>query len=97
MLNINNEFNSNAQAGEDCGMRIVTKFQSEELEIIKIYISLGFTITVEIFRDPEGYKSLANNSFPQHDDLLGIGIHKNKKESVILAINDLRKLMTASR
>ncbi|MEH7481196.1 hypothetical protein V7157_08775 [Neobacillus drentensis] len=76
-------------------MRIVTKVKSEELEIIKIYISLGFTITVEIFTVPEGYKSLANNSFPQHDELLGTGVHKNKKESVKLAIKDLRELMEA--
>ncbi|MGF6952411.1 hypothetical protein QF028_004916 [Neobacillus sp. B4I6] len=48
-------------------MGIVTKVKNEELEIIKIYISLGFTITIEIFTVPEGYKSLANNSFPQHD------------------------------
>ncbi|MEH7505581.1 hypothetical protein V7152_27035 [Neobacillus drentensis] len=76
-------------------MRIVTKVKCDELEIIKIYISYGFTITVEIFTVPEGYKSLATNSFLLHDDLIGSGFHVNKKESAKLALKELRELMEA--
>ena len=38
-------------------MRMVTKEKFDELEIIQIYINNSFTITVEIFTVPEGYKS----------------------------------------
>jgi len=74
-------------------MRVVTKFKIDELEIIKIYTGKSLTITVEIFTVPVGYKSFATNSFECHDSLTGIGFHKDKKESVKLAINDLRHLM----
>ena len=77
-------------------MRIVTKRKCDELEILKIYIDKSFTITVEIFTVPEGYKSFANNSLHHHFDLLGSGIHVNKKESVKLAVKDLRELMEAN-
>ncbi|WHY66751.1 hypothetical protein [Neobacillus sp. SuZ13] len=74
-------------------MRVVTKFKIDALEIIKIYTGKSLTITVEIFTVPEGYKSFATNSYECHDSLTGIGFHKGKKESVKLAINDLRHLM----
>jgi hypothetical protein len=82
-------------SGEDDCMRIVSKVKMPELEIIKIYIDRGFTMTVEIFKVPGGYKSFANNSFHHHYDLLGSGFHKNKKESVKLSIKHLRELMAA--
>ncbi|MCM3117547.1 hypothetical protein M3610_19950 [Neobacillus sp. MER 74] len=80
--------------GEDDGMRVVTKLKMDELEIIKIYTGKSLTITVEIFTVPDGYKSLATNSYHCHDSLTGIGLHKDKKESAKLAIKDLRDLMT---
>ena len=78
-------------------MRVVTKFKIDELEIIKIYTGKSLTITVEIFTVPDGYKSLATNSYDCHDSLTGIGFHKDKKESTKLAVNDLRALMAAFR
>ena len=74
-------------------MKIVTISKCDELEIIKIYTGTSLTFTVEAFKVPGGYKSFANNSYSQHDDLLGTGFHMNKKESVQLSINDLRELM----
>jgi hypothetical protein len=74
-------------------MRIVSKVKTPELEIIKIFIDKSYIITVETFTVPEGYKSFANNSFHHHFDLLGSGFHKSKKESVKLAVKDLRELM----
>lgn len=76
-------------------MRIVSKVKSDELEIFKIYIDKSYTITVEIFTVPDGYKCFANNSLHHHYDLLGSGVHVNKKESVELAIKDLYELMEA--
>jgi len=76
-------------------MRMVTKEKFDELEIIQIYINNSFTITVEIFTVPEGYKSFANNSIFHHYNLLGSGYHENKKESMDLAIKDLYELMEA--
>jgi hypothetical protein len=74
-------------------MRIVTEINSDDLEIRKMYIDNSFTIIVEIFTVPEGYKSFARNSFLHHGDLLGSGFHENKEESINLAIKDLRELM----
>ncbi|WP_144555994.1 hypothetical protein [Bacillus sp. X1(2014)] len=74
-------------------MKVVTKFKIDELEIIKIYTGKSLTITVEIFTVPDGYKSFATNSYESHDSLTGIGFHKDKKQSVKLAVNDLHHLM----
>lgn len=79
----------------DYCMRFVTKVKSDELEIIKIYIDNSLTYTVETFTVPGGYKSFANNSYLHHYDLLGIGFHVTKEQSVELAIQDLRKLIAA--
>ncbi|WP_231507864.1 hypothetical protein [Bacillus sp. UNC41MFS5] len=38
-------------------------------------------------------KALQINSFHHHYELLGSGVHKNKKESVKLAVKHLRDLM----
>lgn len=80
---------------EDDYMRVITKVKCDELEIIKIYTGTSLTITVEIFTVPDGYKSIATNSFHCHDSLTGAGFHKDKKESSKLAIKDLHKLMAA--
>lgn len=74
-------------------MRTVSRNYGDELEIRKMYIDNSFTIIVEIFTVPEGYKSFARNSFLHHGELLGSGFHVNKEESVNLAINDLQVLM----
>ncbi|MBT2726364.1 hypothetical protein J7E63_05335 [Bacillus sp. ISL-75] len=74
-------------------MRIVSETYGEELEIRKMYIDNSFTIIVEIFTVPEGYKSFARNSYLHHDELSGSGFHENKEESVNLAVNDLYELM----
>ena len=74
-------------------MKIVSEIYGEELEIRKMYIDNSFTIIVEIFTVPEGYKSFARNSFLHHGDLCGSGFHENKEESVNIAIKDLYELM----
>ena len=79
--------------GKDYGMKVVTKFKCAELEVINIYIEKGITIRVEIFVVPDGYKSFATDPLQFHDSLTGAGFHKDKKESVKLAIDDLRELM----
>ncbi|MBT2738094.1 hypothetical protein [Bacillus sp. ISL-7] len=76
-------------------MRIVSEIYGEELEIRKMYIDNSFTIIVEIFTVPEGYKSFARNSYLHHYDLSESGSHENKEESVNLAVQDLRELMAA--
>jgi hypothetical protein len=76
-------------------MRIVSEINSDELEIRKMYIDNSFTIIIEIFTVPEGYKSFARNSFIHQGDILGSGFDENKEESVNLAIKDLRELMVA--
>ncbi|MBT2701030.1 hypothetical protein J7E79_27445 [Bacillus sp. ISL-40] len=74
-------------------MRIKLELYGDELEIRKMYIDNSFTIIVEVFTVPEGYKSFARNSYLHHGDLLGSGFHENKEESINLAINDLHEWM----
>lgn len=74
-------------------MKTRTKTYGDELEIVELYISKALTITVETFKDPSGYKSFARNSYLHHEDLLGLGVHTDKEESLQLAIMDLEDLM----
>jgi hypothetical protein len=74
-------------------MRIRTKTYDDNLEIIDMTVNAALTITVEIFKVPEGFKSFARNSNIHHDDLLGLGVHKDKKESMELAIKELLEQM----
>jgi hypothetical protein len=48
---------------------------------------------VEPFKVPEGYKSFATNSYIHHDSLVSGGTHKDKQESIKMAVKDLRVLM----
>ncbi|MEH7076561.1 hypothetical protein V7089_21850 [Neobacillus drentensis] len=73
----------------------MTKVKCDELEVIKMYISSGFIITVEIFTVPGGYKSFANCSFIQPDYLIGTGFHSTKKGSVMLAVKEFHGLLLA--
>jgi hypothetical protein len=74
-------------------MKIKSKSYGKELEIVKIIIDKTLRITIEVFTVPEGYKSFARNSYLHHDALLGGGTHEDKKESIKLAVADLRQLM----
>jgi hypothetical protein len=74
-------------------MQITSKSYGDELEIVKIPINKALTITVEVFKVPEGYKSVATNSFIHHYDLQGIGAHEDKNESMELAIKELHEQM----
>lgn len=75
-------------------MKITSKKYGEELEIFTFKYTPGLSISVESFKVPEGYKSFAFSSKPAHENLTGCGFHKNKNESVQLAITDIRQLMT---
>jgi hypothetical protein len=48
---------------------------------MKMKGSAGFTITVEVFMVPDGYKSFARNNFFHHYDLEGYGVHKDNKKA----------------
>ena len=72
-------------------MRTRTKTYDDDLEIVNMTVNAPLTITVEIFKVSEGFKSFARNSNIHHDDLLGSGVHKDKKESMDLAIKDLHE------
>ncbi|MCM3118450.1 hypothetical protein M3610_24895 [Neobacillus sp. MER 74] len=74
-------------------MRVVTKFKCDELETIKIYTGTRLSISVDIFAIPDGYKSFATSSLLCHDSLTGAGFHQDKKESVKLAVKDLRQMI----
>jgi hypothetical protein len=74
-------------------MKIKSKSYGDELEIVKIPINKTLTITVEVFKVPDGYKSIAMNSFIHHYDLQGFGAHEDKNESIELAIKDLHEQM----
>lgn len=74
-------------------MKTRTKTYGDGLEIVTIAMDAALTITVEIFKVPDGYKSFARNSYIHHDDLLGAGFHKDKNESRELAIKELHELM----
>ncbi|MCL6573202.1 MAG: hypothetical protein K6T88_16215 [Bacillus sp. (in: Bacteria)] len=74
-------------------MKIKSKSYGEELEIVTIRINQALSITVEAFKVPEGYKSFATNSYIHHDSLVGGATHKDKQESIKMAVQDLRVLM----
>ncbi len=74
-------------------MRMTSKSYGEELEIRKYYIRNSQTITVEIFKVTEGYKSFAYSSSIHHYDLTGAGYHEEIEQSIELAIADLQELM----
>lgn len=74
-------------------MRTSTKTYGDDLEIIEITVNAALTITVEVFKVSEGFKSFARNSYIHHDDLLGSGVHKDKNESMELAIKELQEHM----
>jgi hypothetical protein len=74
-------------------MKITSKSYGDKLEIVKIPINKALTITVDVFMVPEGYKSIATNSFIHHDDLQGIGAHEDKNESMEFSIKELHEQM----
>ncbi|CRK80181.1 hypothetical protein [Neobacillus massiliamazoniensis] len=70
-------------------MRTRTKSYGDDLEIREITVNKALTITIEIFKVPEGFKSFARNSYIHHDHLLGAGLHEDKEGSVEFAIKEL--------
>jgi hypothetical protein len=74
-------------------MKPKSKSYGDELEIIKYPINKALTITVEVFKVPEGYKTIAMNSYIHHYYLEGSGAHEDKNESIELAIKDLQEQM----
>lgn len=74
-------------------MKIVSKKINDELEIINYYVQKDLTIIVEVYKVPEGYRSIAYNTIFEHDDLEGNGTHTSKESCVELAIKDLRNGM----
>jgi hypothetical protein len=74
-------------------MRTRTKTYGEDLEIIEIAVNAALTITVEVFKVHQGFKSFARNSNIHHDDVLGTGVHNDKNESMELALKELHEQM----
>lgn len=74
-------------------IKMVTKSYGNDIEIIKFKADNTFTVTVEIFKGPEGFNSFAYNSIVHHYDLSGNGKHKEKKASIQIALKDLSNLM----
>lgn len=65
-------------------------------EIIKVRFNIRTNITVEIFEHPTYYCSCAESPYRRHREpgVFGIGEHKDKETSVVLAIDSLYHEMT---
>ena len=74
-------------------MKTKSKKIDETLEIIRITVNKALTITVEVFKVPEGFRSIAMNSHIHQQELVGTGFHEEKQTSMDLAIEELRELM----